>query len=155
MPDVEEREDGAPEEVALENAVRKARAVSGDLVLGVDTVVALDGRIYGKPASADEARLTLRALSGQPHTVVGGVCLLDGAAELTAVALTTVHFRSLDETLIDWYVHSGEWRERAGAYAIQGRGAALIGAIEGDYFNVVGLPVAELLRLAPGLLDSQ
>jgi septum formation protein len=160
VPDVEELESGPPPEVALENAYRKAAAVAGRragpdaLVLGVDTVVALGARIYGKPPDAEQARATLQALSGRSHTVISGVCLLADGAPRTAAASTLVEFRALDAALVEWYVESGEWRERAGGYAIQGHGAALIARIEGDYTNVVGLPVPTLLDLAPQLLDS-
>jgi septum formation protein len=123
-------------------------------VLGVDTVVCAGRRIYGKPAHADEARRTLRALSARDHAVVSGVCLIDEARTRTATARTLVSFRVLDEPLLEWYVRSEEWRERAGGYAIQGRGAALVERVEGDYLNVVGLPVATLLELAPGLVGG-
>ena len=154
MADLEELEEGAPEEVALENARRKALAFTTEdrLVLGADTIVALDGGIYGKPRDADDARATLEALSGRAHTVVGGICLVERDRVRTAVATTVVKFRELGEGLLEWYVESGEWHDRAGAYAIQGRGAALVERIEGDYFNVVGLPVAALLAMEPGLL---
>jgi septum formation protein len=159
VPDVEEVEEGPPHEVALENAYRKAAAIAGEgsggLVLGVDTVVALGPRMYGKPANDAEARATLAALSGRRHAVISGVCLIgdDGRAR-TAAAQTGVQFRALDERLIDWYLASGEWRERAGGYAIQGRGAALVAGIDGDFLNVVGLPVVTLLELAPDLLGG-
>jgi septum formation protein len=160
VPDgVEELTVGPPNEVVAENAYRKATAVAsgsaGSLVLGVDTIVALGARIYGKPAGPAEARATLEALAGRRHTVLSGVCLLapDGHAR-SAVATTAVEFRALDQTLLDWYLETGEWRERAGGYAIQGRGAALVAGIEGDYSNVVGLPVPTLLELAPGLVGS-
>ncbi len=158
VPDVEELEAGPPHEVALENAYRKASAIAsagsgGDgLVLGVDTVVALGARMYGKPADAEDARATLSALAGRRHAVVSGVCVIEDGRSRTAAARTLVEFRTLSEPLIDWYLTSDEWRGRAGGYAIQGRGAALVAAIEGDYLNVVGLPVATLLELAPGLL---
>jgi septum formation protein len=157
VPDVEELESGPPDEVALENAYRKAAAVaSGEpeaRVLGVDTVVAIGGRIYGKPGTEAEARETLSALSGREHTVISGVCLLEPRDRpRTAAARTAVEFRRFDDALIDWYLASGEWRERAGGYAIQGRGAALVARIDGDYSNVVGLPVPTLLELAPDLL---
>jgi septum formation protein len=154
VPEVEECEQGDPESVALENARRKALAVERPLVLGVDTVVAVEGRIYGKPADPGQARQTLAALSGRVHTVLSGVCLAENGRTRTATAHTGVRFRTLDPGLIDWYVRSAEWRERAGGYAIQGRGAALVAAIDGDYSNVVGLPVATLLDLAPGLLGG-
>jgi septum formation protein len=123
-----------------------------ELVLGVDTVVALGSLLYGKPPDAAAARATLQALSDRSHAVVGGVCLIDRHRSRTAVATTTVEFRSLGDELLDWYLSTGEWHERAGGYAIQGKGAALVRRIEGDYFNVVGLPAAALLELEPGLL---
>ncbi len=156
VPEIEELEAGPPHEVAVENAYRKASGVpaAGELVLGVDTVVAVGQRIYGKAATPEAARATLEALSGRRHVVVGGLCLLrEGERPLMSAATTTVEFRDLDERLIEWYLATGEWRERAGAYAIQGRGAALVRRIEGDYFNVVGLPVALLLELAPELVE--
>jgi septum formation protein len=158
VPDVEELDAGPPHEVALENAFRKASAVAarvpGELVLGVDTLVSLGARLYGKPVDETDARTMLSALSGRRHTVVSGICLIADGSARTAAASTAVEFRALDATLIDWYLSSGEWRERAGAYAIQGRGAALVAGIEGDFLNVVGLPVTTLLELAPGLLSA-
>ena len=157
---VEELEAGPPHEVVLENAYRKAAAVAARPehadahVLGVDTIVALGPRIYGKPDDAAAARATLSALSGRRHTVLSGVCLIGDGRERTAVSTTMVEFRAIDPPLLDWYLAQGEWRERAGGYAIQGRGAALVAAIEGDYSNVVGLPVTVLLELAPGLLHG-
>jgi nucleoside triphosphate pyrophosphatase len=154
--DVAELETGDPREVALENARRKARAAQDpgavELVLGVDTVVELDGRVYGKPAEESAARATLFALGGRTHTVLSGVALLDGERERCAVAATRVRFRALEEPLVDWYLATEEWRGRAGGYAIQGAGAALVHDIEGDYENVVGLPVATLIDLYPDLL---
>ena len=158
VPDVEELEAGPPHEVALENAYRKAAAIAsagrgaGGRVLGVDTVVALGARLYGKPADPEDARATLTALAGRRHAVVSGICLIEDGHSRTAAAQTLVEFRGLSDELIDWYLASGEWRERAGGYAIQGRGAALVAAIEGDYSNVVGLPVPTLLELAPDLV---
>jgi septum formation protein len=139
---------GAPEAVAVENARRKAAAVDGDLVLGVDTLVALDGAIYGKPRDEAHAAETLRALAGRTHEVVSGLALGDRLVTET----TAVSFRPLDEDWIDWYVATGEWRDRAGGYAIQGRGAALVTGISGDYLNVVGLPVTTLIDLLPELV---
>jgi septum formation protein len=153
---------GDPAQVAVENALRKARAVqvqaagtqAADVaVLGVDTVVALDGAVFGKPADERYARETLRALSGATHTVLSGVALIDAGEERTALASTEVAFRTLDDGLIDWYVATDEWRERAGGYAIQGMGAALVREVRGDYENVVGLPVATLLDMCPELLE--
>jgi septum formation protein len=159
VPDgVEELSSGPPGEVAAENAYRKASAVAatatgdGRLVLGVDTIVAVGTRVYGKPADEAVARKTLGVLSGRRHTVLSGVCVLSQGRAHTAVTTTAVSFRALDESLLDWYLATGEWRQRAGGYAIQGRGAALVAAIDGDYSNVVGLPVPTLLELVPDLL---
>ncbi len=121
-------------------------------MLGADTIVCSGGRILGKPADERAAHATLSELSGRRHAVIGGICLVESGRVRTASARTEVEFRKLSEELIDWYLESGEWRERAGGYAIQGRGAALVTRIEGDYLNVVGLPVATLLELAPWLL---
>jgi septum formation protein len=152
VPEVEELTEGAPRAVVVENALRKARAVEGGLVLGVDTEVVHGGSVLGKPRDAEEAQRSLSALSGTVHEVMSGIALRDEAMERTDVAVTRVRFRALGRCDIDWYLASGEWRGRAGGYAIQGRGAALVEEIEGDYLNVVGLPVAALLRLHPTLL---
>ena len=150
--DVEELTAGEPRTLVLENARRKASAVEGALVLGVDTTVALGGRIFGKPRDHAEAEATLRELSGREHEVWSGIALRNGGATAESAACTRVRFRELSAADLAWYVASDEWRDRAGAYAIQGRGAALVERVEGDFFNVVGLPVAELVRLAPWLL---
>jgi septum formation protein len=152
VPDVEEVTKGEPRRLVAENARRKAAAVSGQRVLGVDTAVVLDGRAFGKPGDLAEAEAFLRRLSGRTHVVMSGIALRDGHGARSDVAVTRVRFRLLEQADVDWYLASGEWAERAGGYAIQGRGAALVEAIEGDYWNVVGLPVAALLRIAPDLL---
>ncbi len=156
VPNVDELEEGSPRDVAVENARRKAGAVAREhpdvLVLGADTVVCLGQRMYGKPTSEAEAARTLSALSGRRHEVIGGICLIEDGQARTGSSTTGVDFRVLGSRLIDWYLSTGEWRERAGGYAIQGAGAALVAGIEGDYLNVVGLPVPALLDLAPGLL---
>jgi septum formation protein len=152
--DVDELTEGDPREVVVENALRKARAVDGELVLGSDTEVHLDGAVLGKAADEAHAERYLRALSGRTHQVYSGIALRDASGERTAVAVTDVTFRSLSDREIAWYLGTGEWRDRAGAYAIQGHGSALVERIEGDFWNVVGLPVPELLRLAPDLLTG-
>jgi septum formation protein len=152
QPDVEELTSGDPRRLVTENARRKAAAVAGQRVLGVDTAVVLDGRAFGKPTDEAEAATFLRRLSGRTHEVMSGIALRTAREERSEVAVTRVRFRRLEPHDLDWYLASGEWRERAGGYAIQGRGAALVEEIEGDYWNVVGLPVAALLRLAPDLL---
>jgi septum formation protein len=145
---VREDEHGDPAAVAEANAVRKARAVASTLTLGADTVVAVDGDVLGKPADEAQARDYLRRLQDRTHQVVGGIAL-EGEATASAVVVTRVSFRPADAALIDWYLATGEWRGRAGGYAIQGAGAALVTAIDGDYLNVVGLPLARLLALLP------
>jgi septum formation protein len=152
--DVEEIAVGEPRAVVTENALRKARSVArpGELVLGADTEVVLDGEVLGKPAGPEEAEALLRRLSGREHEVMTAIAVCEDGGERTAVSVTVVRFRQLADTDVDWYLATGEWRGVAGGYAIQGRGAALVESIEGDYFNVVGLPVAALLRLVPGLL---
>ena len=165
VPAVDELTAGAPEELVLENARRKAAAAVAALggeadgsrdhaqpVLGVDTVVAFGARVYGKPKDREQARATLGALSGQTHRVLSGVCLIADGVARTAAAVTTVAFRLLDAATLDWYLDSDEWQGRAGGYAIQGRGAALVERIDGDYLNVVGLPVATLLDMYPAAL---
>jgi septum formation protein len=152
VPDVEELTDGEPSLVVQENARRKVRAVSGDFVLAADTEVVLDGRVFGKAADPAEAEEFLRLLSGRTHEVWGGLALRRDGEEVTAAAVTQVRFRDLRDSEIAWYLGTGEWRDRAGAYAIQGKGAALVEAIEGDFWNVVGLPLPELVRLAPELI---
>jgi septum formation protein len=149
---VEEDEEGDPAEVAERNARRKAAAIPGPLVLGADTVVALAGRIYGKPRDAAQAREYVGALNGRTHEVVGGIALArDGAIVAAAVEVTRVTFHGSDATTLDAYVATGEWEGRAGGYAIQGRGGALVERIEGDYLNVVGLPLARLKALIASL----
>lgn len=157
VPNADELTEGPPEEVVLENAFRKASKVAGDrpgdrLILGVDTEVALGGRVHGKPQDRDAAREMLELLSGRTHRVISGVCVISDGRARTAAAVTDVTFGPLDQRLLDWYLQTDEWRGRAGGYAIQGRGAALVSRINGDYLNVVGLPVTSLLQLAPGLL---
>ena len=121
-------------------------------MLGADTLVALDGDILGKPRDAAQAREFVARLAGRTHQVVGGIALArDGALDDTAVEITQVHFRPASAALLDWYVATGEWQGRAGGYAIQGIGAVLVAGIEGDYLNVVGLPLARLLDLLPHL----
>ena len=136
--------------MAERNARRKATAVpAGDLVLGADTVVALDGTIYGKPADADEALAYLAALNGRTHDVVGAIALArHGEIVATAVETTKVTFRRRTDEELARYVGTGEWRGRAGGYAIQEEGGSyLVERIEGDYLNVVGLPLERLKTL--------
>ena len=139
-----------PEEIVRRNAHGKAHSVGshGECpVLGVDTAVVVDGLALGKPADATEAEAMLERLSGMTHEVVSGLCLITPAWEELAHEVTRVTFRALTARDLAQYVGSGEWEGRAGGYAIQGLGAALVERIEGDYLNVVGLPAALLVRL--------
>jgi septum formation protein len=175
IPEVEELREGRPEVVVLENALRKARAGLEEvgewaLVLGVDTDVALEGRLLGKAADEAEARRRLEALSGRTHEVLSGVVLLGRGALLAdsatnappettvggerGVARSHVTFRQRDDELIELYLASGEWRDRAGAYAVQGLGSILVETVQGDLSNVIGLPLPLLLELAPELGKS-
>jgi septum formation protein len=158
VPEIEEAREGRPDEVVLENALRKARAVfreagEGRLVLGVDTDVVLDGRLLGKAGDEEGARDRLVSLSGRTHEVLSGVAVIgDGGRERTSLARSEVTFRRLDRQTVELYLRSGEWRDRAGAYAIQRLGSILVERLEGDFSNVVGLPVGTLLALAPEIL---
>ncbi len=166
VPDVEEAREGEPEDLVVDNARRKAEAglrdaPEGAVALGVDTEVVLEGRVLGKAADADEARAHLEALSGRTHDVLSGLVLLgpsrtgEQTPERSALARSMVTFLPLDPQTVDLYLASGEWRDRAGAYAIQGLGSMLIWRLEGDFSNVVGLPVGLLLDLAPELFDRR
>jgi septum formation protein len=138
-------------ELVREHARGKARSVAGRAgerpVLGVDTAVALRGKIYGKPANASEAEAMLQELAGETHVVVSGLCLVTPGWEVVEHDATRVCFRRLTPRELGAYLAHGEWAGRAGGYAIQGRGAALVEEIEGDYLNVVGLPAALLARI--------
>jgi septum formation protein len=150
-----------PVELVRRHAEGKARSVhrEGNVTLGVDTAVALDGRIYGKAANPGDAARMLRELAGRTHTVVSGLCLLGAGEDVLAHELTDVMFRPLSPAAVDDYVTSGEWEGRAGAYAIQGLGGRLVERIAGDYLNVVGLPGALLVSIleerAPNLLQTR
>jgi septum formation protein len=163
--EVEETSEGEPRDVVLANALAKGRAVAerrrqGTLVIAGDTEVVVDGRVVGQPAFEGEARWCLETLSGRTHEVLGAVALIgpdriDGEPSVrTGVESSRVTFGKLDQELIDRYLASGEWRGRAGGYAVQGLGSALVDGIEGDVSNVIGLPVRLLFRLAPELSKS-
>jgi septum formation protein len=154
--DAPELEQGEPRALALENALRKARAARrpgrAEALLGCDTIVVLDGKVYGKPADELQARATLSALSGATHEVISGLALLLPGEERTALACTAVTFRALEPAELDAYVDTGEWRDRSGGYAIQRGGSGLVTEVDGDIDNVVGLPLASLLGIYPELL---
>ena len=143
--------DASPVELVRDHALGKARSVADEAgdrpILGVDTAVVLNSRVYGKPHGAEEAIEMLEALSGRTHEVVSGLCLRTPGWEIVDHDVTQVTFRPLTARDLAVYVGSGEWEGRAGGYAIQGLGAGLVERIEGDYLNVVGLPAALLVRL--------
>ena len=155
--DVDETMDPAR---ALEDEIqrvseRKARAVQNladpeDLIISADTVVCVDGRRLGKPSDEDEARAMLRLLSGRAHTVVSGLCLLQGPRCETGAVTTTLHFRSLSDREIDAYIATGEPMDKAGAYGIQGLASIFVDKLDGDYYNVMGLPLCTLAAMLRG-----
>ncbi len=159
----------APTQLAEALAYFKARAVQvdcpDDIVLGADTVVAHEGHIYGKAADADEARQILAALSGSKHEVITAIAVLlparpaageAGPRRVLAAETTHIHMRDLSDEEIGLYVASGEWRDKAGAYAVQETGDAFIDHIDGSYSNVVGLPIelVEQLCIDADILDA-
>lgn len=143
-------EKALPQEVVMSLALQKAQAVAKDhrksAVVGSDTVVALDGKILGKPRSEKEAAEMLRSLSGRIHKVYTGVAIICGEKVTSFFEETEVEFYPLtDQEILD-YVATGEPMDKAGAYGIQGRGAVLVKRINGDYFNVMGLPISKVYR---------
>lgn len=147
----EMREAKSAEELVLANALLKARAVAESAalpVLGADTVVALDGRIFGKPADETAARAMLSALSGRMHEVLTGIAWVNEGREFSSVAKTRVFFAPLSALEIARYVGTGEPLGKAGAYAVQGRAAVFVERIEGSFSNVVGLPLHAVAELA-------
>jgi septum formation protein len=120
---------------------------SRTFVLGADTAVVIDGDILGKPRDDQDAASMLRRLAGRPHAVMTGVSLRAPGWEASRVETTTVEFSPLGEADIEWYVESGEGRDKAGAYAIQGLASRFIPRVEGSYSNVVGLPIAAVQEL--------
>jgi septum formation protein len=148
----------SPEELVLRLAQTKAelaaaRAVGPAILIAADTEVVLDGHIFGKPRSSDDARQMLEKLSGRIHSVLTGVCLirLPDGERVSFVETTLVEFAPLSEEEITRYLSTGEGHDKAGGYAIQGYAARYIPRIEGCYFNVVGLPLARLQQTLSGL----
>jgi septum formation protein len=140
-----------PEEYAARISSAKAQAVTGDVVLGADTCVSLNGTIFGKPSDLDHAEVILKELSGKTHQVITGIAVQFDDHLLSEVVKTDVEFVELDQTVIDWYLSLGESLDKAGAYGLQGAGGAFVNAIRGSHSNVIGLPLVEtanLLRVA-------
>jgi septum formation protein len=125
------------------------------VVLGADTAVVIGGRILGKPSDADDARSMLRQLSGRTHEVLTGLSLRAQGWERSHVEATSVRFSPLTDADVEWYVQSGEGRDKAGAYAIQGLASRFIPRIEGSYSNVVGLPVAAVHELVAEIASRE
>lgn len=147
-------EGDTPAALAAANAVAKVRGASlpagapaGVFILGTDTLVTLDDRVMGKPASRDEAKAMISELSGRTHQVVSGVALLAKGRLRVATASTDVTFLELDDRSIDAYIASGEWTDKAGAYGIQGLAGMFVSEVRGEYSNVVGLPLCLLAGL--------
>jgi len=137
------------ERVARAKAETAALRVPGSTILGADTIVVIENEVLGKPHDDEDARRMLRLLRDRWHQVLTGVALLNGETGSSKVAheVTEVRFAAMSEDEISWYVATGEPKDKAGAYAIQGQGARFIKEIRGDYFNVVGLPVRLLYEL--------
>lgn len=140
-----------PDEAVMNLAAGKAREVACQnrdcLVIGADTLVYLDGKPMGKPSSRAEAAVMLRKLSGRVHQVYTGVAIVGNGVEKVSFEKTDVEFRHLTDEEINWYINTGEPMDKAGAYGIQGQGAVFIPRINGDYFNVMGLPLCRLWNM--------
>lgn len=139
-----------PAEAAKMTAAKKAAAVAEDyadcVVIGADTIVVANGKILGKPKDESDAESMLRMLSGIEHEVITGVCIIRNGTSETFAQISKVKFYNLTDEEISAYVATKEPMDKAGAYGIQGLGCKLVERIEGDYFNIVGLPVAEVCR---------
>ena len=150
-----EEKDGdmPPEDLVIHNAIGKAQRVArhykNSLIIGVDTVVVVEGHILGKPKNKEDAKRILRLLSNTTHKVISGLCVMDTNSKKTISAIeeTLVTIDRLDEEDIENYVNSGEGSDKAAGYAIQGKGSLFIKKIDGDYFNVVGLPIYKLRKI--------
>ncbi len=161
--DIDETMDPVKDPAAEVARVSKAKAMAvkrsvDDIVIAADTIVVLEGRILGKPKDEDDARTMLTDLSGRDHQVMTGVTVLKGDACLTHTEITDIHFRPLSQTEIHNYVATGEPMDKAGAYGIQGGAALFAEKMQGDYYNVMGLPVCRLFMmlrtLAPELMEG-
>lgn len=153
--------EGKPYEKARNSALIKARDVAGKfkkgLVLGADTIVAIDGKIYGKPVDNQHSYEMLKRLSGRSHQVITGVALVDAETGfyLTDYENTDVYFSNITDEEIWWYINSGEPLDKAGSYAIQGRGALFVEKINGCYSNVVGLPISLVKRMLKNICKKE
>lgn len=139
-----------PIDLVMKLALLKANAVfteaDDEVVIGADTIVCIDGKNVGKPQNVEQARSLLRQLSGRLHRVYTGVAILSKERQETFFVQAKVNFMKLDEDLINRYIETGEPFDKAGGYAIQGKGSILVESIDGDYYGVVGLPIAQLAK---------
>lgn len=139
-----------PIDLVMKLALLKANSVftkdSDSIVIGADTIVCIDGKNIGKPESVDQARSLLRQLSGRLHRVYTGVAVVSKDRQETFFVQAKVNFMKLDEDLINRYIETNEYCDKAGGYAIQGKGCILVDSIDGDYFGVVGLPISQLAK---------
>jgi septum formation protein len=151
--------DEAPEALVRRLAGAKSAAVAhvvhGEIVVAADTTVALDGVVFNKPVDDLDAARMLRTLSGRTHHVHTGFCVRRGDVVIDGVVATSVTFRTLDDAAIDAYLATGEHRDKAGAYGIQGAAAVLVDRVEGSLTNVIGLPVAEVLAVVASLAGAR
>lgn len=138
------------EEGVMDLALRKAMKVSetrpNEVVIGADTIVVIDNEILGKPKDVEDAYRMLRLLSNKTHRVITGVAIVNQDVKKTFYEETEVKFANLSEETIEWYIKSREYYDKAGGYAIQGKGMILVERINGDYFNVVGMPMHHLVE---------
>lgn len=135
------------EQLSLMKAHEVARKYPDEIVIGADTIVVVDNQVLGKPRDRNDAIDMLERLSGREHQVMTGVALVKGDRQLVGHEETTVRFNALERAQIERYVDSGEPMDKAGAYGIQGRAGGFISGIQGDYFNVVGLPLSRTVRM--------
>lgn len=139
----------SPEALVMSLASQKANEVAAlreadDVIIAADTIVWLDGRVFGKPHSREQAKQMLKTLSGRKHEVFTGVCIIRGGKTVCEYERSLVSFRELEEAEIDAYIATGEPMDKAGAYGAQGKAALFVNGIEGDFFNVMGLPLCRL-----------
>lgn len=135
------------EDIARKKALDVGRKFENEYILAADTVVVLNGKIFGKPQGEDEAKEMLKLLSNETHEVITAYCLINFQEKIEIIShnITKVKFKNLDEELINWYISTKEPLDKAGAYGIQGKGAILIEKIEGDFFSVMGLPIGKIV----------
>lgn len=146
-----------PEEMTMDIAMRKAYSThysQDDIIIGADTLVYLDGKKYGKPNDKEEAKEMLKALSGKTHSVYTGVCILKNGESECFCTKTDVKFYELCDSFIEKYIASGEPLDKAGAYGIQGKGALLVEKVNGDFYNIVGLPIALVAKKLRELMQK-